>query len=303
MRKKLNIFVASLIFAILLWGSISLSDIYYTNISVKLRLTDFPKGYITGSPIPDEIKLRVRGQGWRLVSRNVGPETEFRVTVEHDSGWHHVNLSDYLEINRWLFADLNIISLSPDSINFFVERTISKKLPISSGLELEFKPGFGLASNIEFEPDSVLVRGPISYLQNLKDIKTNSKELGILDSKTEAEVSLVIPRGFGLNSEFTEATLDVQRIVDQQFDNIPVEIKDISSGKDVVLLPNRVSMNLRGGIEILGKLQENKIQVFVRYPSLVDDTTGSIIPEVILPKNVTLLYLKPERLRYIIRFY
>ncbi|HEY6627119.1 MAG TPA: hypothetical protein VIZ21_09200, partial [Ignavibacteriaceae bacterium] len=108
MRKKLNIFIASVIFAVILWGSISLSDIFYTNVDVKLTLTNFPQGYTTGSLLPEKIQLRVKGQGWRLVSINVGPETEFRVSVGGDSGMNNLNLYNYLESNRWLLSDVEI---------------------------------------------------------------------------------------------------------------------------------------------------------------------------------------------------
>ncbi|MCU0332819.1 MAG: hypothetical protein MUC75_05620 [Ignavibacteriaceae bacterium] len=167
MRKKLNIFIASVIFAIILWGSISLSDIFYTNVDVKLTLTNLPSGYTTGSPLPEKIQLRVKGQGWRLVSINVGPETEFRVSVRGDSGRQNISLYDYLESNRWLLSDVEIINISPDSIRFLIERIISKRLPVISGLDLEFKPGYGLASDIIFKPDSVLVSGPLSLLKNM----------------------------------------------------------------------------------------------------------------------------------------
>jgi len=110
-KKKIYIFIASVTFAVILWGSISLSDVYYTNVDVKLSLTNFPQGYTTGSPLPEEIKLRVKGQGWRLVSINVGPETEFKVSVGGDSGRHNINLYDYLESNRWLFPDIDIINI------------------------------------------------------------------------------------------------------------------------------------------------------------------------------------------------
>ena len=79
MRKKINIFIASFIFATILWGSISLSDVYFTNVDVKLALVNLPQGYTIGTPLPEKINVRVRGQGWKLVSINVGPETEFRV--------------------------------------------------------------------------------------------------------------------------------------------------------------------------------------------------------------------------------
>jgi len=300
-RKKLNIFIASVIFAVILWGSISLSDIFYTNVDVKLTLTNFPQGYTTGSLLPEKIQLRVKGQGWRLVSINVGPETEFRVSVGGDSGMNNLNLYDYLESNRWLLSDVEIINILPDSIRFFVERIISKKLPVISGLELEYKPGYGLASDIVFKPDSVVVSGPFSILKKMGEIKTTDKTLSPLDSRTETEVNLPSMNGFNYSANLIEVILDVQRIVDKQFENIIVDVIDIPSRKEVVLLPNKIGFNVRGGIEILGKLKPEQFRAFIRYQSLVQDTTGSVIPFLELPKNVTLQFVKPDRLRYVIR--
>jgi hypothetical protein len=300
-KKKLYIFIASVTFAVILWGSISLSDVYYTNVDVKLTLINFPQGYTTGSPIPEEIQLRVKGQGWRLVSINVGPETEFKVSVGGDSGRHNINLYNYLESNRWLFSDIEIINIYPDSVKFFVERIISKTLPVTSGLNLDFKPGYGLASEIILKPDSVLVSGPFSFLSTLREIKTTDKSLSRLDSKAETDVDLIRMTGFNYSANLIEVTLDIQRIVDQQFDNIAVDVIDIPSNKEVVLLPNKINFNVRGGIEILGKLKPEQFRAYIRYQSLVQDTTGSVAPVLEMPKNVTLQYLKPDRLRYIIR--
>lgn len=301
MNKKLNIFIASVIFAVILWGSISLSDSYYTNIEVKLTLTNFPEGYTTGSQLPENIKLRVRGQGWRLVSINVGPETEFRVSVGGDSGRQNISLYNYLESNRWLLSDVDIMNLYPDSLNFFVERVISKKLPVVSGLELDFKPGYGLASEIKLNPDSVIVKGPLSYLRVRKEINTNSIPLGLLDSRTSTEVNLDNIPGFEYSTNLVDVVLDVQRIVDKQFENISVDVSNIPSGREVVLLPNKININIRGGIEILGKLMPEQFHAYVKYQTLVQDTTGSVVPEIILPKNVALQFSKPARLRYVIR--
>lgn len=301
MSKKLNIFIASIVFSIILWASISLSDSYYTNIEVKLTLTNFIDGYTTGSNIPEKVKLRVRGQGWRLVSINVGPETEFRVSVSRDSGQQNISLYNYLEANRWLLSDVDIINLSPDSLNFFVERIMTKKLPVASGLNLDFKPGYDLASDIILQPDSVIVQGPLSYLRTKKEIRTENKSLGVLDSKINTEVTLEKLTGFEYSTNLVDVTLDVQRIVDKQFENIQVDVLDIPTGREVVLLPNKININLRGGIEILGKLKQDQFRAYVKYKTLVDDTTGSVIPEIILPKNISLQFTKPDRLRYVIR--
>jgi len=274
---------------------------YYTNVDVKLTLSNFSQGYTTGSQLPEKIKLRVKGQGWRLVSINIGPESEFKVSVGGDSGRQNVNLSNYLESNRWLLSDVEIINIFPDSLRFFVERIISRKLPVISGLGLEFKPGYGLASDIVLSPDSIVVSGPFSLLKTMKEIRTVDKSLSPLDSRTETEVNLPRMTGFNYNSNSIEVILDIQRIVDKQFENITVDVIDIPQRKEVVLLPNKIGFNVRGGIEILGKLQPDQFRAYVRYQSLVQDTTGSVTPVLEMPKNVTLQYLKPDRLRYVIR--
>lgn len=300
-RKKINIFIASLIFATILWGSISLSDIYYTNADLKLALLNMPQGYTTGSSLPEKINVRVRGQGWKLLSINVGPETEFTVSLDKDSGDYNIGLAKYLETNRLLFSDVDIIKIYPDSIRFFVEKVITKKLPVISNLELDFKPGYGLATDIKFIPDSVIVSGPVSYLSKIKGVNTESKSLTLLDARTETEVYLKKMQGFNFNSNLVEAKLDVQRIVDKQFENVPVEIIDLPSRKEVVLLPNKIGVQIRGGIEILGRLKPEQLSCYVKYQTLVRDTTGSVEPEISLPRNVSLQYTKPNRLRYVIR--
>ena len=145
------------------------------------------------------------------------------------------------------------------------------------------------------------MQGPLSYLKQKKEIKTESELLGILDSKITTEVGLENLNGFEYSTNIIDVTLDVQRIVDKQFEDVPVDVIDIPSGREVVLLPNKININLRGGIEILGKLRIQQFRAYVKYQTLVDDTTGSIVPEILLPENISLQFTKPDRLRYVIR--
>ena len=102
-------------------------------------------------------------------------------------------------------------------------------------------------------------------------------------------------------TDFVTVTFDIQRIVDKQFDDITVDVLDVPPDRDVVLLPNKVSFGVRGGIDILGKLDKSQFESFVFYRHVVLDTLGNVIPQVRIPKNTNLLYLKPQRLRYVIK--
>ncbi len=303
MRKKIYIFIAAIIFSFILWGSISLSDFYYTDVDLKLVLTDFPPGYTTGPSFPDQVSLRVKGQGWRLVSLNIGADSDFRVSLNGDSGKKVIGLLSNLNNNRWILSELEIIDISPDTIICDIEKIISTKLPVVPQLDLDFKPGYGLASDVTFTPDSVVVSGPANLMAELSEIKTVTTEFKSLDSGIEKIVQLPELRGFNFSNRFINLNLDVQRIIDRQIDDIEVEVLDVPPDKEVLLFPNKIGCSVRGGIKILGKLNSDQFKSFVYYKDVVLDTLGSVVPQVDAPPNTQVLFTKPERLRYVIKSY
>jgi len=300
-RKKLYIFIAAVIFAIMFWGSISLSDSYYATIDVSLKLVDFPEGYTTGSNLPENVSIKLKGEGWKLVTLNIGAESEYHISVESDSGLKYANLYNNLADNRWILSETEVIDIKPDTIAFIVERIISKKVPVLVDLSLEFKAGYGLASDILVTPDSVIVSGPVSIMKDLKEIFTVRKSISSLDLKKVLKINLPKTTGITYNNNLIEVVLDVQRIVDKQFDNIPVDVLDVPKDISVVLLPNTVGCSVRGGVNVLGNLNEDQFKAYLYYSDIVNDTLGSVIPHLELPKNTSLMFIKPERVRYIIK--
>jgi hypothetical protein len=303
LRKKIYIFIAAILFSFILWGSISLSDFYYTDVDLRLLLTDFPPGYTSGSNIPGNVSLRVKGQGWRLVSLNIGADSDFKVSVNGDSGQKVIGIASNLTNNRWILSELEIIDIAPDTIVFNVEKIISKKLPVVPQLNLDFKPGYGLASDIKFSPDSIFISGPAGMIRIMEQIRTKDIELASLDSKIQKVVLLPTLRGFTYSSQSVMVTLDIQRIIDRQIDNIEVEVLDIPPDKEVLLFPNKIGCSVRGGIKVLGKLSKENFKSYVYYKDVVLDTLGSVLPQIESPLNTIVLFTKPERLRYVIKSY
>ncbi|HLG32559.1 MAG TPA: CdaR family protein [Ignavibacteriaceae bacterium] len=301
MPKNVIILIVSLSFAIILWGSISLSEIYYATIDANLKLIEFPPGYTTGSDLPGIVSIKVKGQGWKLFSTNIGSNAEFIVSVNSDSGKKLVNLHNNLTYNPWIHSDLEVIEIIPDTVAFLVEKIVFKKVPVVPDLNLSFKPGYGLASGVQYIPDSVTVSGPISKMKDISKIYSNLANFSSLDKKIVRNINLPQSQGLEFSENIIQLTLDVQRIVDKTFEDIPVEVIDVPTDRDVVLLPNKVGCSIRGGIDFLGKLKVNQFRAYVYYNDIVIDTLGSIIPRIELPQNTTLQFIKPERLRYIIK--
>jgi len=300
-KKKFPLLIISIAFSVIIWGTISLSEEYYANVNVPLQVVGFPNGFSIGNEIPENITIKLRGIGWKLFAVNIGKEVTYKISVKGDSGFIQIKLMDHLTDNRWMLSELDIIDIVPNSLSFSIERRVTKKLPIVADLNLDYKVGYGLAKEVVLEPDSVLIDGPRSVVNSLTEIKTKEIKLSSLDKLIIKNVDFIYLPGTSYETKFVSVNLDIQRIVDKQFDDIDVEVLDVPPDRDVILLPNKISCNVRGGIEILGKLEKDQFRAFVYYRDVVLDTLGNVIPHIEHPANTTLKYIKPERLRYIIK--
>jgi hypothetical protein len=172
---------------------------------------------------------------------------------------------------------------------------------ITPDLNLNFRNGYGLASKIVIKPDSTIVSGPASYVRKLKTIPTESFEFDDLNDNTVEQVPLKNLPGMIYKNKFTSVVLNVQKIVDKNINNLLVKVVDVPRDRNVVLLPNRINIAVRGGIDILGRMDTTRFNAFVNYRDVVLDTLGSVVPHIKMPENISLLYIKPDRLRYIIK--
>ena len=303
MNKKINIIIISLIFSVVLWVSISLSNEYYTSIKVNLKVIDLPYGYTAGSKLPSNIVIKLKGKGWKLAAESLGSESEFFVSAKYDSGKINLNLYNSISENRWLANDVEVININPDTLSFHVEKIASKKMKILPHLNLSFKADYGLAEPVYIYPESTIVYGPWSVIKNLTFVLTEYISYKNTDSRIKENLSLAPMQGTSYEVNSAVLFLDIQKIVDMNFDGLPVKINDIPWDRDIVILPNKISIGVKGGIEFLGKLSPDQFKVSVNYRNIVLDTLGSVMPDIQMPPNLSLIYIKPERLRYIIKKY
>jgi len=303
MRKNFVIIILSLLFSIVLWVSITMSNDYYTTYNFPLKLIDFPKGYSSGVKIPKQISVKLKGQGWKLFTLNLGSRSTYKVSVGKGRGKKVLNLSMYLGENQWLSSDVEVINIQPKTININVERTREKKLKIIPRIKLSFKQGYGLATEIHISPDTVEVTGPKSVMRKLKSVSTEEIVLNDLDKSVRKEINLVDIEGVEYSTKKIILNLDIQKIVEKNIEDLQISVINVPKNREVVLLPNKITLSVRGGIDVLGKLSNDKFKVTVNYRDIIRDTLGSVLPKIILPKDTYLLFTQPERIQYVIKKY
>ncbi|AFH49092.1 Hypothetical protein IALB_1382 [Ignavibacterium album JCM 16511] len=301
MNKKIYIIIVSVLFSVTVWVSIALSDEYYSTYKLPIAVIDLPSGYTVGNNLPESITVRLKGDGWKLMSFELGSTEYFYVSVKGDSGVITANLLANVENNPWFAAGINILDITPKNIRLVVEPIAEKKLKIIPELNLDFKEGYSLATKVLVEPDSVLFRGPASVIKQMETYSTKKISLKNLDQKTSVLAELQDLRGFETDQKFVNIILDVQRIVENSINEIPVNVINKPTNVEVILIPNTISCTFRGGVNILGKISVNDVIATVDYNSVITDTLGFVKPEIQSPENLNLLSVRPDKLKYVIK--
>jgi hypothetical protein len=300
-KNKIIIIIASVLFSISIWISITLSEQFFSSIDMNVKVVNQPNGYSCGYVNPETVSLKIKAKGWQLLSLKLSRENYFLISADNDSGLRKKDPFSQINENSWVSSGINIIEISPRNITYNVEKVKVKKVKIQPNVNITFSEGFGLATPIKVYPDSVYVAGPGSIVDTLTAIETDLLELTSLDNPAKVIADIKEIRGFQFERKNVELNLDVQRIVEKVFSDIKVVINDVPKDGHILLIPNTVECSLRGGISILGKINSDQIIASVFYSQIVYDTTGTIKPRIIIPDNTQLVFTKPARLNYIIK--
>jgi len=302
MKKNLYVIFLSIAFSVILWVSISLSNDYNTNLQLPVKIFNVPEGYVPASNSAEKINVKVRGKGWNLLTAMIAAKNDYYVDAGNELKNKQVFELRYFEDeNTWLTSKFQILEITPSTISFSFEKIGYAKLKIAPNLQLDFKTGYGLATDVVVIPESTVVTGPIQQVSEMIEIPTELLKINDLNEKTEKIVELKNVSGLSCEVQTATIFLDVQRIVENSFDGINVRVLDIPADRDVVLLPNQINISLRGGIDVLGKMEKDKIKATVYYRDVVLDTIGSVAPKLDIPVHTELVYIKPERLKYVIK--
>jgi len=301
MKRRFLTISLAILFSIILWLSISLSSEYFTGIVMPINYVDIPKGYIVGAYTSDEVTLSFKSIGWQILALNLSKETAFNVSVKNDSGRQKVNLRESLSNNSWLTNTIQVLDISPIDLDVFVEKIAYKKVKVIPNLSLQFKSNFGLTAPLNLKPDSVLLSGPQSFVEDISTIKTYFKEFIDLNESFSEELKLDLDPILNSTPPFVKINFDIQELVDREFENISVSIVNLPPFREVTFYPDKVNIVLRGGIDYLGKFDKNLIQPYIDYNDVIDDTLGSVPPRLSVPDFTEIIVIKPNRLKYIIK--
>ena len=302
-KKRFPIIIATTLFAVLLWVSVNMSYDYQVVVSVPLVIENLPLDKAIATPFPRSVQVKLRGSGWRSAALMLGADP--RCIIDASSlGAHKRSFALNDVIDRVTIPiGIQPVDMKPESLYFDFDSYTQKRVPVLFNAETEFRTGYGQVGEIVITPDSITIGGATSLLATIGGWPTTRTMFTDLKSPLDAELPLADSAShyLRLSPQAVHVRIDVQQFAEKTITGLPVETRAVPQNKEVILIPPKIDLIVRGGVEQLSTLGNDSFNAAVDYGVIVNDSTGYIDPVVVSPKGVQLVTKKPERMQFIIR--
>jgi len=301
--KRLHIIVITVVFAVILWLSVKLGSTYQVNVSASVVIENVPVGMAIATPVPRILQLRFRGEGWQLVPLLFGTEPDYRIDARDLGAGSKTITMDNISSTFSPGGEVLLVGMIPDTVFVELERSATKRVPVTSDLNVMFRDGYGQVGQTVIEPDSITIGGAASIISSFDQWHTVRGTLENIQAPVNQVVALADTGVFrvALSPQSVRVRMDVQSLAEKTISGLPVEIYDVPHGLEVIVIPPKIDLVVRSGIQRLSNLPAGSFKVSAMYSEILAESSGTFVPDLDGPNDVQIIGKRPDRLQYIVR--
>ena len=253
--------------------------------------------------LPETIDLTIKGKGWELITIFLGKSVSYNLDLTNYkrdikiSSWQAVN--DVLNLP----SGISVVNIFPDTLAISFDNISEKYVKVRNNISVVPKSGYMLLGSATISPDSLKITGANSIISKIKFLQTETKVFDNISGKFSKQVNIRDTLSNIIKIEAKTVTISciVDLAAEKDFEDVSLKIKNIPDDKEVLLIPPKIFITLRGGVDELSKLTSENINSFIEYKSLENDSTGFVTPLFDLPENISILKYEPKQFKYIIK--
>ncbi|MEM8485645.1 MAG: hypothetical protein AAF564_08845 [Bacteroidota bacterium] len=285
-----------IVFSVILWFFSSMSESYTKSFDIVTRVENLSENEAFVTLPPPSVNVMVKGDGLQLLQLYYNPPS-----IVIDANQSQLSVQEAVE--RRLPQNMMVERTLPAILSLQKEARQTKKVPIQPRAEISWPATHDIVQDIWVTPDSVELSGAQSILENIthwptafferEDVKDTLDITVQLADTLKGLVALSISetRLSAVTAQFTEGTRDLD-----------VHLNDVPSMQEYLTLdPPIIEVKFRVPLAQYQMAQDaSDFLASVSYDALRDDTTGFIVPELVLPQGIWLrdVVMFPSKLRY-----
>jgi len=289
--------------SVVLWLSLNFNQVYEIEKTVPVNFR-VSKPYSVSGNIPLNLEVKFRGVGWNLMRLFTSLNLEFNYEVSAKKKENFTILTkDYLRANLDLSQNLDIISVYPETLFVKVDTYEEKYVKLLPHMQINCREGYQVVGQPTLQPDSLKIGGSIELLRNINHLNTKHIVFDNVNAGISRNifVSDSLSNLLWLSQNEVKLNVNIELTAEKDFENIEIKVPNVPDDKEVLLIPQNVTVQLKGGVNQLAQIENSRIIAKVDYFKILSDTTGSVAPYFEIPPGCVVIAVKPDIIQYVIK--
>ncbi|WP_088322827.1 CdaR family protein [Polaribacter tangerinus] len=289
-QKISKTFLVFLLASTLIWLLITLSKQYTITTNLPIIYKGIPKSKIVQEIPEKELEVNLSGTGFKIARLKIFYKEVVidakNVKRKHKNDYYILAKNQLNSIQKQLPKDIVLKSIGKDSLFLNLGNLVSKKVPIVSSLNLNFKIGYDLVAPISIKPDSITIYGPESYVSKLESLPILPLKIENISSDFSKKTTLKYSKEIK-NLKFSEKVVTVSGKVKQFTEGkLQIPYKIINKPKDIQIstLSNKVTVMYVVALSDFNKINETSFLVDCDFEFAQSNNLNYLIPKL---KNIS----------------
>ncbi|MDP2334955.1 MAG: hypothetical protein Q8N05_00605 [Bacteroidota bacterium] len=308
--KRVAAYLVCIAIATGFWFLNALSKTYTVDIIAPVSYVNFPNNKTLANNLPEKFELTIKSYGFTILRRklsflfvplefNVNDLTSNRMVDSHRSSYTFPSRQFLSKLSYQLSNDLEILNMSPDTLVFKFDKLGQKHIKVKPVVQVNLKKQYQISGEIKTVPDSVLVNGPQSVLDNLHFVLTEKKQFHQVDRSILEEIKIKPVKELYFEPQSVKMNIPVEEYTEAQ-QSVPVVLVRKPADVNVKLFPAKVKITFQVGLNRFSEIHPEDFKLTVSYTDIQKGKQRLKITAESSPDYLYDLKITPEELEYLI---
>ncbi len=300
--KMTQKFVLFIMISIVFWFMTKLSKEYESTIDYPVVYKNLPENKLLQETPLEMIKIHIKSTGFKLITSKIFPKILYIDTsnlYSKTSTNYYILLSQQrLALQKQMKKGIIIDHFINDTIVFNLGSLKEKKVPIAILSDISYAVGYELNGGLAIVPDSIIVNGPESILDTIREVYTKLFKRKDLNSSFK-EIVEIKPFPSEYNIKIKNKTIQLSAAVEKFTEGtieVPFNVINLPKGKTINTFPKAVKVTYRVPLSDFHKIGGSSFLIECDYRLSQENNLSYLIPKLVdqssMVRNIRISPLK-----------
>lgn len=295
--ENFRIKLVVVIVATLFWFAVVTENEYSYELEIPILVSNLLPTKTLASALPATARVRFEGRGKALLALWFTRDAYLELDLATARNSYEADLNPAMvHVPRRNLSVTARQVLSPNTVALKLSNLQTRAVPILPQNEVSTPAGYTVVGGVRVEPDSIMITGPEEFIKKITAVATQplrAKEAGKSFSTTLELQSFPDSMWIRLPFRQVEATVDVQKIIELDLQEIPVHVKHAPAQLNVTVVPSTLALTVEGGEKLLLNLKREEVSAYIDFAHANDNEYDGHPPEITTPPGVRYRNVKP----------